>query len=157
MEAEFDDYGAIARLAADLAKAGIAAGAKAHRITRHFGTLLQTKVKANASGRPGPRAPTGDYRRSIALTMGMARGGPEASVGTNRPQARRLEFGFKGTDAAGRSYNQPAYPHFGPAVDEIEPQYLAAIEAIAGDALDKEGLGVNTPTERQRDSRGRFM
>ena len=135
MDFEIDDNGSISRLALRLNAASVTTGAKAHRLVRHFGTLLQTKVKANASGRPGPRAPTGDYRRSIALSLGVSRGGVEATVGTNRPQARRLEFGFKGTDAAGRSYNQPAYPHFGPAVDELRPDFEAAVERLGLDAI----------------------
>lgn len=81
--------------------------------------LLLTRVKANASGRPGPNAPTGDYRRS--WTRRKVTGG--FSVGTNRPQARRLEYGFVGTDSIGRTYNQPPYPHLGPAVDVIEPLF----------------------------------
>lgn len=77
--------------------------AKVSGIVAHYGQLLVTKVKANASGRPGPRVQTGDYRRSINMVF---KGGPnpEASVGTNRPQGRRLEFGFHGTDSLGRSY-----------------------------------------------------
>jgi hypothetical protein len=31
---------------------------------QHYAMLLETRIKAKASGRPGPNAPTGDYRRS---------------------------------------------------------------------------------------------
>lgn len=88
--------------------------------------LLLTQVKANASGRPGPRAITGDYRRS--WTRKKVPGG--FNVGTNRPQARRLEYGFVGADSLGRVYNQPPYPHLGPAVDLIEPIFLARMEEV---------------------------
>lgn len=80
------------------------------------GVFLQTQVKANASGRPGPRAPTGDYRRTIGLTVSRDAAGPFALVSTNAVQARRLEYGFIGVDALGRSYRQPPYPHWRPAL-----------------------------------------
>jgi hypothetical protein len=82
---------------------------------------LQTMIQANASGRPGPRVQTGDYRRSWNTRTGIGPDGPWASVGTNAPQARRLEFGFSGTDSIGRNYNQPPYPHVATAVAQIQP------------------------------------
>lgn len=104
-------------------------------ITRHWGMLLQTKVKAYASkprtGPPGPRIQTGDYVRSISLVTGVVGGSPVATVGTNKPQGRRLEYGFVGTDSLGRNYNQPPYPHFRPALWEVRPAYIAAIAAMA--------------------------
>lgn len=104
---------------------------KANKITRHHAMLLETKVKANASGRPGPRVITGDYRRSwttrrVLLGMGVA----GQTVGTNKPQGRRLEFGFYGADSLGRVYHQKPYPHLGPAVDTVKPLYHAAIAQI---------------------------
>jgi hypothetical protein len=94
------------------------------------GQLLNTQIKANASGRPGPNAPTGDYRRSWAHTV--TREGPTtvSTNGTNKPQARRLEFGFTGIDSLGRVYDQPPYPHVGPAFDEIEPKFVNAAEKL---------------------------
>lgn len=136
----FDDKGAAIRLAQALNAAGARAGLRTGRIVAHYGALLATQVKANASGRPGPRAPTGDYRRSITLRQNITVGREstyEATVGTNRPQGRRLEFGFRGTDSKGRSYNQPAYPHFGPAFDRIYPRFLTAIAQLPEDLDDK--------------------
>lgn len=132
---DFDDGGAINELAATLAVAGARAGAKAFAITQKFGVILQGRVKANAAGRPGPRMQTGDYNRSISLRVGMDGMAVAASVGTVRPQGRRLEMGFVGTDSLGRSYNQKALPHFGPAMDETGPEYTAAIASIGDDAL----------------------
>lgn len=113
---------------------GLAAGAslKATGVVRHYGQLLQTKVKARASGRPGPRAITGDYRRSISLEFGLNTAGTySAEVGTNLPQGRRLEWGFwDQTDALGRHFFQPPFPHFEPAMDEIEPLFVAALTAV---------------------------
>lgn len=97
----------------------------------YHGQMLQTRVKANASGRPGPNAPTGDYRRSIGLRV-VSRGGVvTAFVGTNKPQGRRLEYGFHGADSLGRVYNQPPYPHFGPAVDATAPGFFSDMAKVA--------------------------
>lgn len=98
-----------------------------NKVVTHYGHLLATRVKAKASGRPGPNAPTGDYRRSINAQFSTAGGKSIAYVGTNAVQGRRLEYGFNGTDSIGRHYNQPPYAHFGPAADEIEPEFYAAI------------------------------
>lgn len=93
------------------------------------GSLLRTRVRAHASGRPGPRVQTGDYRRGISLQTGYTVGigeanVPYATVFSTSPQGQRLENGFVGVDAAGRSYHQPAFPHFAPGLSEIEPLLL---------------------------------
>lgn len=96
-------------------------------VVRHNGQLLRTRVMAKASGRPGPNVQTGDYRRSIGLQYWTNGGDFVATVGTNAPQGRRLEFGFHGADSLGRVYNQPPLPHFGPAFDETTPGFNADI------------------------------
>jgi hypothetical protein len=113
-------------LAADFDDLGHYAQGRADRATRHHAMLLETRIKAHASGRPGPRAPTGDYRRSWTTRHY----GGASTVATNKPQARRLEFGFQGPDRLGRVYNQPPYPHVGPAVDETVPGYQADLSDI---------------------------
>lgn len=106
-------------------------GVRAAAVTQHHGQLLLTRVRAKASGRPGPRARTGDYRRSISLEFGISGSTVAAEVGTNAPQGRRLEWGFWDmTDSLGRHFFQPPYPHFGPAVDEIDPLFVDALAAI---------------------------
>lgn len=131
--------GAVA-VAADLTRASATAQARATRATRHYGQLLQTRVKANASrsrraptgaGAGGPRLITGDYNRGIGLQFVVTAGGFAAEAGTNHDQGRRLELGFVGTDSAGRDYDQPPYPHFGPAADRTEPEFVAAMMGIA--------------------------
>jgi hypothetical protein len=114
------------------ATAGRAAtiGKEQARLVRHWGMLLNTRIKAHASGRPGPNAPTGDYRRSWTMTFQANDEGAVAVNGTNRDQGRRLEFGFVGVDSLGRAYDQPPYPHAGPALQEIEPKFLAAHKAL---------------------------
>lgn len=99
---------------------------KADRVTRHHTMLLETRIKANASGRPGPRVITGNYRRSWTSRFA----GGVGIVGTNAPQARRLEYGFTGADSLGRVYNQPPFPHVGPAVEVQQPLYFAEISRI---------------------------
>lgn len=106
--------------------------AKTFGVVNTWGMALRTKVLANASGRPGPRHVTGDYKRSWS-TRSYIRGGDVVSeVGTNAPQGPRLEYGFTGQDALGRHYNQPPYPHARPALDAVEAGFLAAIEAATG-------------------------
>lgn len=132
----FDTH-AVHELAQELARSGARFGGRAHRLVGKWGLILQTRVRANASGRPGPRAPTGDYRRSIALEVGVQQGASVARVGTVRPQGRRLEFGFHGSDSLGRSYDQPAFPHFGPAASKTDPEFTRDAEKLAAGALDE--------------------
>lgn len=119
------------QVAAELVAVGPRAQRKAISRNKHHAMLLQTRVKAKASGRPGPRARSGNYRRTWT-TVGPYLSGSdvESTVGTNAPQGRRLEHGFVGPDRLGRVYNQPPYPHLGPAVAETEPDYVADMASI---------------------------
>jgi len=119
-------------IAAELNKVGVRAGVRSVALVRHYSMLLETRVKANASGRPGPRAITGDYRRSWTTTINSVRGSTIGTVGTNKPQGRRLEYGFVGADRAGRVFNQPPFPHLGPAVDQIQPMFEDAMSELGG-------------------------
>ncbi|MFI9157496.1 hypothetical protein [Kitasatospora aureofaciens] len=100
-------------------------------VVRHHAMLLETAVKAAASGRPGPNVQTGEYRRSWTTEVHATGTGVEAVVGTGRPQGPRLEYGFVGPDSLGRVYHQPPFPHVGPAVQRIEPLFVAAIARVA--------------------------
>lgn len=106
-------------------------------LTKHVGVLLQARIKSRASGRPGPNIVTGQYVASWKneLTLeGVAIA--TATVSTDQPQGRRLEYGFIGTDSLGRNYHQPAFPHVGPALDEVTPVYmelLAQIPTLGGE------------------------
>jgi hypothetical protein len=123
------------QVAADFIQAGAKSQAVVDAVVRAAGQRLVTRVRGRASGRPGPRAVTGDYRRS--WTAIFARVGEIATsfVGTNKPQSRRLEYGFYGVDALGRHYRQPPYPHAGPAFDEMVPEFYAALEVAVGRLL----------------------
>jgi hypothetical protein len=95
-------------------------------------TDLVALTQQNASHRPGPNAPTGDYRGSWRPELVHAGPGEVSwSAGTDRAQANRLEYGFVGTDSLGRTYDQPPYEHHGPAVAVIEPIFHAAMEKVA--------------------------
>lgn len=118
------------RVADGFRRASVAVPQESARATRMHTQLLVVRVKQHASGRPGPRTPTGDYRRSINGVTEQH--GPViiGIVGTTRPQGPRLERGFIGIDALGRHYNQPPFPHFQPASVEIETSFYASHEAI---------------------------
>lgn len=113
-----------------LRQRGGRASLQAAKAVQEFTTLLQTRVMAAASGRPGPRAITGNYRRSISRHVRLTRVLFIGTVGTNAPQAWRLEKGFYGRDSAGRTYRQPPYAHFGPATRVTRPEFRQAMRAI---------------------------
>lgn len=122
---------------ADAVSGSLSAAAKGVSVelpakVRHFGQLLRTRVMAKASGRPGPRAVTGDYRRSWTHEFKGGAASSTSTVGTSAPQGRRLEFGFYGVDSLGRHYNQPPFPHARPAFDETAPEFEAAVADMVG-------------------------
>ena len=93
-------------------------------------------VRGNASGRPGPRVITSDFRRSIVGQAARVGGGTIAGqIGTNAPQARRLEYGFVGPDRLGRVYNQPPYPYIEPSVPAVTTLIVSEVRAAVGKAL----------------------
>jgi hypothetical protein len=100
------------------------------KLVNHHGMLLRTRVMAKASGRPGPRAITGDYRRSWQHKHTGGGSMSRSEVGTNAAQGRRLEYGFNGSDSLGRVYNQPPFPHARPAFDETAPGFEAGGAAL---------------------------
>lgn len=124
-------------IAAELRAAGYKAGLEAGRRVRHVAMLTEARIKGNASGRPGPRAITGDYRRSWTTEMEfvsspLGGGAISAVVGTNKPQGPRLEKGFVGVDSLGRHYDQPPFPHVEPAMGWAEASLDAAIAGLGG-------------------------
>lgn len=80
--------------------------------------LLQLVI-SHASGRPGPRVVTGNYISNFRIVDGR--------VVNASPQTHRLEYGFVGTDSLGRAYNQPPFPHFRPALEEMHSEYVRGI------------------------------
>lgn len=95
------------------------------------GLFMVGRIQANASGRPGPRHVFGDYKRSWSVTMDTSDPArPTALVGTNAPQALRLEYGFFGTDSLGRTYRQPPFPHVEPAAEDTERQFIKELDRM---------------------------
>jgi hypothetical protein len=94
-------------------------GPAIQRRMQSVGTVGKAMIRGNASGRPGPNIITGDYWLSWQAVTRAIPYGAQCTLGTDRPQGRRLEFGFVGPDSLGRIYNQPPFPHVGPAVPYI--------------------------------------
>ncbi|GAA3591496.1 HK97 gp10 family phage protein [Streptomyces osmaniensis] len=111
-------------------------GEVSERHMRHVGTVGVARIKANASGRPGPNVITGRYRASWrAETRGIPYGA-QCTLGTDAPQGRRLEFGFFNmTDSLGRLYFQPPFPHVQPAIGLIETTLHQQMRAVVGEIL----------------------
>ncbi|UQA93704.1 HK97 gp10 family phage protein [Streptomyces halobius] len=128
----FTDAGA---LASALDRGALRSLSATETVMRHSAQALVKRVQHNASGRPGPRVVTGKYRAS--WMSDVHRSGPVvvAEVGTAARQARRLEFGFVGVDSLGRHFNQPPYPHLGPAVDQTGPALVRALGHAVTEAL----------------------
>lgn len=106
-------------LADRLDRAATRIGPAIQRAVRHTGELGRARIRGNASGRPGPNVITGRYRNSWETQTRRLPYGAMCTIGTNAPQGRRLEFGFVGPDSLGRVYNQPPFPHVGPAIGYI--------------------------------------
>ena len=114
---------------ADFAKAAAVDSVTQQLAVRKAGALIEAAWKGNATGRPGPRVVTGNFRRSINTEDVDIPGTESAvSVGTNAPQGARLEFGFVGRDALGRNYNQKPYPSLEPAIQSKGEEALDIIE-----------------------------
>ncbi|MEU1134257.1 hypothetical protein ABZ383_31105 [Streptomyces sp. NPDC005900] len=79
-------------------------GPEINRTVQQQARLLRALIRENASGRPGPNIITGQYFDSWRSEPFHVPEGGGATVGTNRPQGRRLEYGFVGTDSIGRHY-----------------------------------------------------
>ncbi|MFD4394359.1 hypothetical protein [Kitasatospora sp. NPDC058478] len=118
-------------LAAQLESRAVVAVPAATAVVRHHAMILETAIRAGASGRPGPGVQSGEYRRSWTTEVHATATGVEATVGTSRPQAARLEYGFSGADSLGRVYHQAPLPHVGPAVQRVEPLFLMAMGRVA--------------------------
>jgi hypothetical protein len=122
------------QVAADMIALDLTTSERRKALVLHYGAVLQTHVKRHANkprtGPPGPRNITGTYLKSINRRTYNTLGASHAEVGSNAPQARRLELGFEGRDSLNRYYDQPAYPHFAPGYAEVLPEFLAALEAL---------------------------
>ncbi|MFF6844657.1 hypothetical protein ACFY8X_38705 [Streptomyces tanashiensis] len=106
------------------------------RAVAHTAMVGIGRIRANASGRPGPNVITGDYRSSWEPDGGRRIPyGAECTIGTRRPQGRRLEFGFEGPDSLGRVFHQPPFPHVGPAIPFMEQTLKTQMGHVIREAL----------------------
>ena len=82
---------------------------------------LEELAKQKASGRPGPEVISGHLRGGIKVAPIVRISGHSwgTEVGPTMIYSRRVELGFKNTDALGRTYTQPGYPYFIPAYEEV--------------------------------------
>ncbi|MET7713662.1 hypothetical protein [Streptomyces sp. NPDC005407] len=110
-------------LADRLERAADNLGPTIERRIRHAGQVGRAMIQANASGRPGPNIINSEVPNYHDSWKAPTRGipyGAECTIGTDKPQACRLEFGFTGVDSIGRYYDQPPFAHVGPAIPAIE-------------------------------------
>ncbi|MDJ0383212.1 HK97 gp10 family phage protein [Streptomyces sp. G-G2] len=124
-----------AALAALFDQKGLSLRSESEAAARVSAALLVASIRQRASGHPGPRVITGKYRASWQSDVTAA--GPVfiAEIGSDAPQARRLEYGFVGTDSLGRRYAQPPFPHVGPAVEASGPVVARILGAAVERAL----------------------
>jgi hypothetical protein len=113
-----------------LERAADRVGPEVNRTVQQQARLARAMIRYNASGRPGPNIITGQYFDSWRIEPFGVPDGGGATIGTDRPQGRRLEFGFFNMrDSLGRLFFQPPYPHVEPAVRELSAEYEDAFKA----------------------------
>ena len=100
--------------------------------------LNQVRITEPEGGRTPYK--TGTYRRSFEMeTAEKTAERCTVVVGTDAPQARRLEYGFVGPDKLGRVYNQAPRPHIRPALDENRGAAVNEFRAAIGDIIRRRG------------------
>ena len=115
------------KIAGEFRQAAVKLGRQTDQREAHYRLLLRSRIQDHARGRPGPQRVSGEYLASIGVR------GP--AVGTDDPRGRRLEFGYHGPDADGVTYDQPPYPHFQPAIDEVRPAFFRSMERLVAGML----------------------
>ena len=130
-----------AQVGADLVQLAAKGRTRVAAVVTQYGALLQTAVRSHAQeprtavrpGQPGegPRRLTGGYLRTIGRQTVHSATTSTATVGTNDERGMRLEKGFEGTDSIGRTFDQQAYEHFGPGLDDVSKPFALALVAAA--------------------------
>jgi HK97 gp10 family phage protein len=125
---------AFAALADDIKGPALEAATRAAALP----VLNQVRITEPEGGRTPYK--TGTYRRSFHMeTVEKSSERCRVEVGTDAPQAKRLEFGFVGADKLGRVYNQAARPHIRPALDENRGAAVDEFRAAIGDIIRRRG------------------
>lgn len=118
---------ALAKVAAqtDGAARATVAEAMAEVVAAAKGNFEGSHKKGEPHTGSKPNVVSGDLRRSIISTpvVKLATGEWGSEAGPTQIYGRRVELGFRGTDALGRRFNQSGYPYFVPAVEEVEPRF----------------------------------
>ncbi|MGF2618433.1 HK97 gp10 family phage protein [Rossellomorea vietnamensis] len=60
----------------------------------------------------------GQLKNSLAIRQTGWGSNPSFEVGSKVPYAMRIEYGFRGTDSLGRTYNQAPQPYLNPALNQ---------------------------------------
>lgn len=118
----------VGRLKADLLRLGLTVEGLAVKAPGIRAQECLREIQANATHRPGPERRTGEYVASWGIERRRFPGGSSVIVGTDAPQAMRLERGFYGIDAIGRHYAQPAYPHFMGPMSRAHSKFIHDVE-----------------------------
>ena len=125
---------AFSKLADDIKGPALEAATRAAALP----VLNQVRITVPEGGRTPYK--TGTYRRSFHMeTVEKSSERCRVEVGTDAPQARRLEYGFVGADKLGRVYNQAARPHIRPALDENRGAAVDEFRAAIRDIIRRQG------------------
>lgn len=125
---------AFSKLADDIKGPALEAATRAAALP----VLNQVRITVPEGGRTPYK--TGTYRRSFHMeTVEKSSERCRVEVGTDAPQARRLEYGFVGPDKLGRVYNQAARPHIRPALDENRGAAVDEFRAAIRDIIRRRG------------------
>jgi HK97 gp10 family phage protein len=108
-------------VARSLANADKATARKAQAVVRSSALAIERGAKLRAP------VDTGALRSSINTTLAAGAASISAEVGPEVSYGIFLEYG---------TWRMPPQPYLGPAFDEVEPSFIAAIEDLGGQALD---------------------
>ena len=121
----------------EVAALGPKTTARVAQVTARDGVVLEQLVRSFASGAPGPQVLTGAYEESIQYQGTQIIGGlvVECHVSSDEPFAHRLEYGFMGVDALGRTVQESPRPHFAPAMARLAVVYPRDVAIAVAEAL----------------------
>jgi hypothetical protein len=94
-------------------------GGNYHNVTGSNRNSIYTKTSKGIHGKIGK---LGDITPDVQVG--------EAIVAPSMEYSARLEFGFVGKDALGRTYNQPADPYLYPAMAGAEAYFAQAVKIL---------------------------
>lgn len=105
------------------------------KAVQDYTQTLEGEIKSRQGKPPAPNIVTTDYIGSWVHKVTQAGEIVEGIVGTEKPQGRRLEFGFVGPDRLGRVYHQQPRPHVAPSIEATTKAWGKTWEGVVVDAL----------------------